>query len=226
MTVQFGAGKAEMNVQNLSLQDHFTIPNALGPNWNTNFDPATVSFDVVWSGPITRSLSFTDSTDVDQFTGNYNQNQVTVNWSGTNLITGFSFTANPGTFSTSSVDGGFAELGQEQNGSFFQGDSRTQQVNSAAAIFATQTAAGQALPGAKLALQPVVGVLARGGPDLGYHNYLGVGLGQPPTARAGILSSHTPAKTVTAVRAAHDRIFELASDSAESWAIASVDIEH
>jgi len=110
-----------MSVQNLAIQDRFNIPNAVGPNWVTNFDAATVSFDVVWSGPITRSLSFTDSTNVDQFTGSYVENQVTVTWSGTNLATGFSFTANPGTFATSSVDGGFAELGHEQNGSFFSG---------------------------------------------------------------------------------------------------------
>jgi hypothetical protein len=119
VTVQFAAGKAEMNVQNLPLQDRFNIPNSVSPSWDTNFDPATVSFDVVWSGPITRRLSFTDSTNVDQFTGSYVENQVTVTWSGTNLATGFSFTANPGTFATSSVDGGFAELGHEQNGSFF-----------------------------------------------------------------------------------------------------------
>jgi hypothetical protein len=146
VTVQFGAGKAEMNVQNLALQDRFTIPNALGPNWATNFDPATVSFDVVWSAPITRSLSFTDSTDVDQFTGNYNQNQVTVNWSGTNLNTGFSFTANPGTLATSSVDGGFAELGQEQNGSFFSGGSSPRGIARAGSALAQALTAPVATP--------------------------------------------------------------------------------
>jgi hypothetical protein len=121
ISVQFGAGKAEMNVQNLALRDYFNVPNALGPIATTAFDPARVSFDVVWSGPITRRLSFTDSTDADKFTGNYVENQVTVTWSGKNLTTGFAFTSNPGTFATSSVDGGFAELGQEQNGSFFSG---------------------------------------------------------------------------------------------------------
>jgi hypothetical protein len=119
LTVQFGGGKAEMKVQNLALDDFGNIPNALGPNWQTTFDPAVVSFDAVWSGPATRRLTFTDSTDIDQFTGSFVENQVTVTWSGVNLATGFSFTANPGTFATSAVDGGFALLGHEQNGSFF-----------------------------------------------------------------------------------------------------------
>jgi PEP-CTERM motif-containing protein len=116
LTVQFAAGEAEMKVQNLVLDDFGTIPNALGHNWQTNFDPAVVSFDVVWSGPATRGVTFTDSTDGDQFTGSFVENQVTVTWSGTNQTTGFSFTANPGTFATSAVDGGFALLGLEQNG--------------------------------------------------------------------------------------------------------------
>jgi hypothetical protein len=146
VTVHFGAGTAEMNVQNLALQDRFTKPNALGPNWATNFDPATVSFDVVWSGPITRSLSFTDSTDVDQFTGSYNQNQVTVTWSGTNLNSGFSFTANPGTLATSSVNGGFAELGQEQNGSFVSNSSAARVSAKADAVLVQALTASQVIP--------------------------------------------------------------------------------
>jgi hypothetical protein len=111
-----------MKVQNLALNDYLTLPNALGPTWQTAFSPAVVSFDAVWSGPATRRLDFTDSTDADQFSGSFVENQVTVSWSGTNLATGFSFTANPGTFATSSVDGGFALLGHEQNGSFFSSD--------------------------------------------------------------------------------------------------------
>jgi hypothetical protein len=44
---------------------------------------------------------------------------VSVTWSASNA-NGFSFTANPGTFSTSF--NAFAELGHEQNGSFFSPD--------------------------------------------------------------------------------------------------------
>jgi hypothetical protein len=75
--------------------DYGKIPIALGPNFEAADQPAVVSFDVVWSGPITRSLSVTDSTHPDQFTGDYVENKATVTWSGTNLATGFSFTANP-----------------------------------------------------------------------------------------------------------------------------------
>jgi hypothetical protein len=119
VTIHFGAGTAELKVSNLALYDYGNIPTALGPNFESAEAPAVVSFDAVWSGPITRRLSVTDSADVDQFTGQYEENQATVTWSGTNLATGFSFTANPGDFSTSAPGRAFAELAQEQNGAFF-----------------------------------------------------------------------------------------------------------
>jgi hypothetical protein len=107
-----------MRVDNLSLDDYHNLPNALadGPS-----DPATVSFDVVWSTPITRRVNVLDGTLGNNYAGNYVENAVTVTWSGKNLATGFTFTANPGTLATSSVDGGFAELGHERNGRFFPG---------------------------------------------------------------------------------------------------------
>src|SRR5438128_808102 len=52
VTVHFGAGTAEMRVDNLALGDFGTKANALGKNWQTASDPAVVSFDVVWSGPV------------------------------------------------------------------------------------------------------------------------------------------------------------------------------
>jgi hypothetical protein len=122
VTIHFGAGTAELSVTNLALYDYGKIPIALGPNFETAEAPAVVSFDVVWSGPITRNLSVTDSTDSDQFTGQFEENQATVTWSGTNLATGFSFTANPGDFSTSVPGRAFAELAREQNGIFFSPD--------------------------------------------------------------------------------------------------------
>jgi len=119
VAVQFAAGKAEMRVDNLPIRDYHNIANGLGPNWQTAFNPAVVSFDVVWSGPITRRVDVLDGTLGNNYAGNYVENQVTVTWSGTNLTEGFTFTANPGTLATSSVDGGFAELGHESNGIFF-----------------------------------------------------------------------------------------------------------
>jgi hypothetical protein len=114
-----------MSVTNLAVDDYGKIPIALGPNFEAADQPAVVSFDVVWGSPITRSLSVTDNTHLDHFTGEYLENQATVTWSGTNLATGFSFTANPGDLSTSAPGRGFAEIGQEQNGIFFSPDSST-----------------------------------------------------------------------------------------------------
>jgi hypothetical protein len=73
-------------------------------------------------------VSVTNGTLGDNFAGQFVENQVTVTWSGTNLATGFSFTANPGTLATSTLDGGFAEVGKERNGIFF-GPSSTDTAN-------------------------------------------------------------------------------------------------
>jgi hypothetical protein len=111
-----------MKVQNLSLGDFGILRSSLGPTWQTASEPAVVSFDVVWSGPITRRVSVTDGTLGNQYAGDYVENQVTVTWSGTNLATGFTFTASPGTLNTSPKLA-FAELGHEQNGIFFDSSS-------------------------------------------------------------------------------------------------------
>jgi hypothetical protein len=125
VSVQFAAGKAEMRIDNLAIEDYHFLANALGPNFDNEAfnDAAVVSFDVVWSGPITRRVSVMDGTLGNNYAGEYVENQVSVTWSGTNLATGFSFTSNPGTLATSVIDGGFAELGKEQNGIFFDSNS-------------------------------------------------------------------------------------------------------
>jgi hypothetical protein len=112
-----GAGEAEMHVANLPIEDYFNLPNALrdGPEVD-----ATVSFDVVWSGPVTRRVSVTNGTNGDQFAGQFEEDQATVTWSGSNEL-GFSFTANAGDLSTSAPHRGFAEVGHEENGIFFPG---------------------------------------------------------------------------------------------------------
>ena len=135
VAVQFAAGKAEVRVNNLPIRDYHTIANALGKDtFATAFDPSVVSFDVVWSGPITRRVHVPDGTLGNNYAGEYVENQVTVTWSGTNLKEGFTFTSNPGTFATSSVDGGFAELGHERNGSFFQASADPSASSSAALL--------------------------------------------------------------------------------------------
>jgi hypothetical protein len=195
VAVQFAAGKAEMRVDNLALGDYHNVANGLGPHWQTAFDPAVVSFDVVWSRPITRRVHVADGTLGNNYAGEYVENQVTVTWSGTNLKEGFTFTSNPGTFATSSVDGGFAELGHERNGTFFGEDSRS------SAPQASSSNAGAGRDQAFVALRD-------------HLNDPGNGAGQALPARdlMNVSAGHSAEDLATVVRAARDRAFDLLSD--------------
>ena len=208
--VHFGDGTAELSVSNLAAEDFVNLAASLGPNWQTAFVNATVSFDVVWSGPITRQVSVTNGTNGDQFQGSYVENQASVTWSASNA-NGFSFTANAGDFSTSVSP--FAELGQEQNGSFFGGDTPAEQGGAAAPVFATQ-AATRGLDSAKFAAPPVTATSARGGADLASYGSLDRGVGQLLAARENVSTGRAADSMVAAVRSAHERLFELASDPA------------
>jgi hypothetical protein len=118
-----------MHVQNLELEDYFNLPNAAAdgdpPGPALGEVDATVSFDVVWTGPVTRLVSVRDA--ANGFAGEYAESQVTVTWSGREgpaalFPAGFRFRANPGSFATSVPEAGpFAELGRERNGVFFPG---------------------------------------------------------------------------------------------------------
>ena len=111
VTVQVGAGKAEMSVDNLSVDDYFNIPNGL-----LHFqDPiaATVSFDIQWSGPVTDRSQVNDPSV--GFAGQFVLSQATMQWSASRAD-GSSFVSNPS--GTTSV---FAQLGQMRNGSFYTG---------------------------------------------------------------------------------------------------------
>jgi hypothetical protein len=134
-------GTAELHVHNLFEFEYVANGSAgnvsLGPKWQTAFVPATVSFDVVWNGPVTRRVHVKDSTY--GFDGRFSENQATVTWSGRNAL-GFSFTAKPGNFSTSlpevaGVNGVtqplnfFAELAHERNGIFFSGGDASNAAN-------------------------------------------------------------------------------------------------
>jgi hypothetical protein len=100
------SGKADMHVSGLAIEDYGTLSNALRDGPSTD---ATVSFDVVWSSPVTQRLNVTDATHT--FAGEYAVNQATVAWSGNNAA-GFRFHS---ATSTSL----FAETGHERNGIFF-----------------------------------------------------------------------------------------------------------
>jgi hypothetical protein len=109
--VQMGAGKASMKATDLAVLDYFTIPNAL-----FRFQPpipATCSFDIDWSGPVTDRSRVDDP--VVGFGGDFVLSQATMSWSATRSD-GFRFVTDP-----SPTTSAFAQLGQMQNGVFFAG---------------------------------------------------------------------------------------------------------
>jgi hypothetical protein len=127
-----GAGTAELLVRDLPELDYYSPDGnaallSLGPTWQSGYFAATVSFDVVWNGPVTRRVNVRDA--ANGFAGTFNENQATVTWSESST-SGFTFTSNPGSFSTSvpetpGVNGVtaplnfFAQVGIERNGIFF-----------------------------------------------------------------------------------------------------------
>ena len=179
-----GAGKAEMKVTNLAIEDYFNLGNALkdGPSVE-----ATVSFDVVWTGDVTRHVNETDATN--QFAGEYAETQATVTWSGSNA-NGFSFMSDPASTSTSH----FAETGHELNGIFFPGSSS--KTSSAVNAVLTQALAA-ALP-RPVSLSTPQGPSAAGlGGEAGNSpDSAGQSTGQPPTG--GSLNNGAPALSAAA----------------------------
>jgi hypothetical protein len=107
-------GQVEMRVNNLPVEDYFNLPNALADG---NEVDATVSFDVVWHGPVTRRVEVRDGSNGDHFSGQFTEDHATVTWSGSNEL-GFHFRSNPGDFSTSAAGRAFAELAHVRNGVF------------------------------------------------------------------------------------------------------------
>jgi hypothetical protein len=163
--VQPGAGKAELHIDNLPIEDYFNLPNALRDGHEVD---ATVSFTVVWSGPVTRRVSVTDGTNGDQFAGEFAENHVTVTWSGSNEL-GFSFHSNPGNLSTSVPGRGFAEVGHVRNGLFFGeggdgGGSSPARASVSTDVGRDQAFAALALVGENWSLQ--TSALAPGATDL------------------------------------------------------------
>ncbi len=103
-----GSGTAELHVHDLAVRDYSNVPNALEQG---AFVPATISFDVVWSGPVTRHVNVRDA--ANGFAGEFNESRATVAFSATEA--GFQFTSAPASTQTSV----FAEVGHERNGIFF-----------------------------------------------------------------------------------------------------------
>jgi hypothetical protein len=125
-------GTAQMRVRNLPELDYYSPEGtgdlaSLGPTWQTGYFDSAVSIDVVWNRPVTRVVKVQDA--ANGFAGTFEENQATVTWSVAST-SGFSFTSNPGNFSTSvpevpGVNGVtaplnfFAQVAFERNGIFF-----------------------------------------------------------------------------------------------------------
>jgi hypothetical protein len=108
-SINLGHGTAHMKMTDLALTDFFDIPNALFRFEDPVSSPATCSFDIHWSGPVTSRGAVTASPGS---TGQLIMNSATMTWSASNAQ-GFSFVSDPS--GTSSF---FAQLGHVQNGIF------------------------------------------------------------------------------------------------------------
>jgi hypothetical protein len=216
-----------MRVDNLASRDYHNAANSLGPDWQTAFDPAEVSFDVVWSRPITRRLHVGDGTLGNNYAGQYVENQVTVTWSGTNLAEGFTFTANPGTFATSVVDGGFAELGHEHNGIFDPHDPAPHGDGGGAGTSLDPAFAALPQTGASSAAPQFEPTLALGGVGLAppaSFSDPGSGAGRLVPTQALDSGSAGAVQAITTAQAAPENGAALLADPAATWARVFADI--
>jgi hypothetical protein len=103
--INLADGSAALHVADLDVEDYRDVINALqdGPSV-----PASVSFDVSWSG-VTDRVKIRNTHL--RFAGEYARNTATLVWSGTEQH--FSFQSDP-------HPSGFAEIGHERNGVFFR----------------------------------------------------------------------------------------------------------
>jgi hypothetical protein len=108
VTVNFGAGKAEMTATDLPVVDYFTIPNALF-HFATPV-AATCSFDISWNVPVT------DRSPVNAPSGSPGELvmcHATMRWSASNA-SGFHFATDP----MRQRQVWFAQLRKVRNGAF------------------------------------------------------------------------------------------------------------
>ena len=73
--------------------------------------PAAVTYEIVWTDPITRDITVRDT--ANGFSGRFLENRASITWSASQV--GFSFVSDVADTSTTV----FAELGRERNGIFF-----------------------------------------------------------------------------------------------------------
>jgi hypothetical protein len=107
LLVDFDAGEATV-IGDLDLGDYTKIPNSLSLGAGV---PAGVTFELRWSGPISREVSVRDA--AHGFRGLFRENTATLTWSASR--SGFKFVSDAANTSKSV----FAQLGRESNGIFF-----------------------------------------------------------------------------------------------------------
>jgi hypothetical protein len=110
VTVNFGAGRAQMTAHDVPSPDYFSIPNALFRFLDPVSEPATCSFDISWRGPVTDRSPVTAP---DGSSGELVMCDATMQWSARSA-SGFHFETDPNA-PTKSV---FAQLGKVTNGVF------------------------------------------------------------------------------------------------------------
>jgi hypothetical protein len=110
VTVNFGAGNAQMMATDLPVSDYFDIPNALFRFEDPVSAPASCSFEITWSGPVTNRSPVSGPSGSS---GQLVMCDATMQWSASNDL-GFRFETDPAAPTTSV----FAQLGQVQNGVF------------------------------------------------------------------------------------------------------------
>lgn len=115
-----GGGTASLRMSDVPVMDFHDLANALtGGNGLANPPvpaitpvPATVSFDIEWSGIIERAIVTNEDED---FTGQYVRTGATIEWSSNEA--GFTFVSEPANPSRNL----YSVIGHERNGVFFHG---------------------------------------------------------------------------------------------------------
>ena len=112
VTANPGAGRGSLVVANQAMRDFFDIPNALFRFEDPVSLPATVSYNLEWTGPVTERQNFRDATN--RWAGEFAKTSATMSWSASRPD-GFSFTSDAASTSHSRD----AVIGTERNGRFF-----------------------------------------------------------------------------------------------------------
>jgi hypothetical protein len=106
--VEVEEGEARMSASDLPEHDFFNLPNALFRLKSPASIPASVGFDIHWTGPVTSKGKVTTPGS----SGDLVMCQATMTWSARNNA-GFKFVSNP-----SGTTSFFAQLGHIRNGVF------------------------------------------------------------------------------------------------------------